>query len=94
MNIGNYTILWLLGLCTVMASDGDWHTSPDKWKEPRLFHRPFDEQFTSRISLARGAVPAILPERQMAGNKAYWFATILPDRTKEGPWNTEVLRKD
>ena len=91
MHIGKHTIVWLLGLWTVMAADGDWHTSPDKWKEPRLFHRPFDERFSSWISLDRGALPAALPERQMAANNAYWFAAILPDRTKEGPWNADVL---
>lgn len=66
-------------------------TSPDKWKEPRLFHLPFDEEFASRISVGHSAVPDALPDRHMADNNAYRFATIFPDRTKPGIWNTDVL---
>jgi hypothetical protein len=91
MHAGKNVIVWLLGLCTVIGSDAEWHTSPDQWSEPRVFHCPFDEQFASRISLDRCAAPTRLPERHMSANKAYWFATILPDRTKGGPWNTDVL---
>jgi hypothetical protein len=27
----------------------------------------------------------------MAANNAYWFATILPDTAKKGPWNADIL---
>jgi hypothetical protein len=96
MHLGKYSFLWLLTFLTVVAvgADGQFHTSPDRWKEPRLYHCPFDEEFASRISLGRCAVPDTLPERHMAGNQAYWFATISPDRTKPVPWNTEVLVYD
>ena len=91
MRTGQYAIVWLLGFCTLTASECDWHTSPDKWEEARVFHRPFDPQYASRIGLDRCPVPAVLPAQQMAANDAYWFAVVLPDRTKPGPWNTDVL---
>jgi hypothetical protein len=93
MHIGKYSFFWLLTFSTVVAvgAHWQWHTSPDRWKDARLYHCPFDEEFASRISLGRCAVPDTLPERHMASNQAYWFATILPDRTKSGPWNTDVL---
>ena len=64
---------------------------PDRWKEPRLFHRPFEEQFASRIVLERCSIPAALPERELSPNNAYWFALIRPDQTKNGPWDSDVL---
>jgi LysM repeat protein len=91
MPIDKHTILWLSGLLTILVVHGEGHTSPEKWKEPRLFHLPFDEQYSSRIRLDRCPIPAELPETHMAANNAYWFATIFPDRTNSGPWNTEVL---
>jgi len=75
----------------VIASGADWHTSPDKWKKPRLFHCPFEPEFAGRITVDHCGISARLPERQFAPNQAYWFARIDPDRTKAGPWNTEVL---
>ena len=74
-----------------MADDMDWHTAPDQWHEPRLFHRPFDEHFASRIAVDRCAIPTPLPNRHRSPNKAYWYALIRPDQTKNGPWNSEVL---
>lgn len=91
MRFGTYAILWLLILCTAIAGSIDWHTPPDKWQAPRLFHTPFDEQFGSRLSVDRCAIPEASPERHTAPNKAYWYALIRPDHTKDGPWNSEVL---
>jgi len=91
MQIAECVIAWIVIPGTVLAYGCDWYTPPDRWEEPRLFHCPFDEEFASQIALDRCAVPAELPERQLSPNNAYWFVTILPDRTKNGPWDTDVL---
>jgi len=80
-----------LMVALLTAATADWHTSPDKWKEPRLFHRPFDEQFASRIVLDHCAIPAAARKPEMAPNHAYWFALIRPDQTKIGPWDSDIL---
>ena len=73
------------------AFTDQWHTPPDKWAEPRVYQTPFDEAFAKRIEVGRCPMPAALPERSLSPNKAYWYATIAPDRTKPGPWNAEIL---
>ena len=44
MHVGKYSFLWLLTVVAVGA-DGQFHTSRDRWKEPRLYHCLFDEEF-------------------------------------------------
>ena len=43
--------------------------------------------------LDRCAVPSEMPERQLSPNNAYWFVTILPDRTENGPWDARLLEE-
>jgi hypothetical protein len=83
------TLLGLLVLIT--ASAAQYHTTPDRWKESRLYHRAFEEQFASRIRIDRCAVPAALPKQQPSPNHAYWCSLAPPDRTKSGPWNCDVF---
>ena len=51
-----------------------WHTSPDKWNEPRTFHSPFNEGIDERISLAHEKLSGIERSKTLSPNKAYWFS--------------------
>lgn len=91
MKATQFAMILLLGICTATGADTDWHTPPGEWNQPRIYHRPFDERFASQILLNRCAVPSMLPELKMSPNDVYWFAIISPNRTKNGPWHTDVL---
>jgi hypothetical protein len=66
-----------------------WHTPPDQWKEPRIYHVPFDADYAGRIRF--GTAPARdLPGKVFSPNDAYWLAVEPPDTVKPGPWNTVV----
>ena len=91
MHFGKFFAGWLVGVWTVAGADLGWHTSPEKWTEPRVYHRPFEDEFASRIILDHCTNRAATAEHRLAPNKAYWFALIQPDRTKSGLSHSEVL---
>lgn len=72
-----------------------WHTTPDQWEEPRIYHSQFDEDYANRIDISH-VNPDNLPkenskEKVLSSNKAYWYIVRLPDTKKPGPWSAEIL---
>jgi hypothetical protein len=73
-----------------------WHTTPDKWKEPRMFHSEFDKNYENRIRISHAQIDEKIllgkniKERNYSPNKAYWFVANFPDTMKPGPWSTEI----
>jgi hypothetical protein len=73
-----------------------WHTTPDKWKEPRMFHSEFDKNYENRIRISHAQIDKKIlseqntKERNYSPNKAYWFVVYSPDTMKPGPWSTEI----
>lgn len=60
-----------------------FHTTPDKWKEPRLFHRSMDatidgKEYQDRVQLGHSSVQVPLEGRVLSPNKAYWFHADNP----------------
>lgn len=80
----NPSLLFLL-LAPLIAS-GDWqfHTSPERWQEPRLFHAPFEGRYSERIVLERMPRGEMRPIHH-SPNGGY---SIL-DRPK-GSWEVEA----
>ncbi|UCG46290.1 MAG: hypothetical protein JSU94_12370 [Phycisphaerales bacterium] len=79
-----------IGCCFVVAggcsSNGsnqpaEWtfHTTPDKWSEPRIFQTPGEEDWSHIVSLERNTGQAAAAERVYAPNKAYWFSVSDAD---------------
>ena len=68
-----------------------WHTPPEKWTQPRIFHSAFDGDFENRIVITQNPlIHADVDEKNFSPNKAYWFAVSTPDFRKEGPWATLI----
>jgi hypothetical protein len=68
----------------------DWHTSPQRWEKPRIYHIEFDEDFASTsgvcdIRIGKGVMGSQFCEKTWSPNKAYWFTTIGLGPTKAGP---------
>ncbi len=77
------------------VSPVNWHTTPYKWKEPRIFHEPFDEDYEHRIEISHIKSDEKIKEDRKneivySPNKAYWYTVYLPDTMKSGPWSTEI----
>jgi hypothetical protein len=41
----------------LIAGDEAWHTTPDRWREPRLYHRPVQPDIADRVALGRDIAP-------------------------------------
>ncbi len=77
------------------AFSQEWHTTPDKWKEPRIFHSEFEKEYENRIKICRTKLYNKISEqnekeKNYSPNKAYWFVVYSPDTMKPGPWSTEI----
>ena len=72
-----------------VKADGDWqfHTRPDKWAEPRIFHSSFNQRYSDRISISRVALADVNEPKEVSPNKAYWFSACYPDTVKPGPYD-------
>lgn len=42
-----------------------WHTTPDKWNEPRLFHSVFNAAYTDRLQVGRNIVSVTPTEAEV-----------------------------
>ncbi len=83
-------VLILLGCCNYAAADERTQPDPAAWKEPRLFHRPFDDAFADRIVISKSPFPAALLTPVHSPNKVYYYMAVKPDFAREGPWSTEI----
>lgn len=68
-----------------------WHTPPDKWKEPRLWHSPFEKTFEERISVSRVKISSDFKRKVFSPNKAYWYA-VNPDHPSDACQSSEGSR--
>ncbi len=85
-------IVILLCSAKALADDTLWHTSPDKWSEPRIFHSAFDDEFSKGIVVSRGKIhPNSNIKKVFSSNNAYWYAVLPADYRKEGPYTTNIL---
>ncbi len=67
-----------------------FHTSPELWSGPRVFHRPFETSYEDRIQVSRVPLVRAASDRVLSSNGAYWFARQEPDTQHPGPWHTVV----
>jgi hypothetical protein len=58
-----------------------FHTTPDKWEEPRIFQTPFDESRADRIIIKRVSKKESEGDKIYSPNGAYWFSVIEPNFT-------------
>lgn len=72
---------------TKAKSGWKYHTRPDKWAEPRIYHGVFDQEYAARISISRVALVDANAPKEISPNKAYWFSAHCPDRMKPGPYD-------
>jgi hypothetical protein len=69
----------------------EFHTTPDRWKEWRMFHRPFDPNYESRLELSHSDMDSATGERSLSPNRAYWFALVKGDHMKPGPRDANLF---
>ncbi|MGE0268161.1 MAG: hypothetical protein AB7S78_06885 [Candidatus Omnitrophota bacterium] len=67
-----------------------WHTPPDRWENPRIFHSEFQTAFEDRVVIRTGRWPESAAEPVWSPNGAYRLVTVPPDFSREGPWNTRI----
>ena len=79
----------IAGVCLVLpffisADETNWqfHTTPDKWKDPRIFQTPFDREYESRVAISHEELTTDCELKILSPNKAYWFE-IKPDEGYE-----------
>ncbi len=87
-----------LTAAALAAARQPWHSNPEGWTEPRLYHSPPLSEHEKRIlqtRIALGRIPDAAPrgERFPSPNKAYFYTVAEPDTLVPGPWNT-VLSVD
>lgn len=82
-------MLFLLAVGLVWPLDSlsqSWHTTPDRWSEPRIFHSPYLPRYDFRIVFDKVAVD--VPEE---GRLYSWFYVKEPNTLRDGPWTTEIF---
>ncbi len=67
-----------------------FHTTPNKWEKPRIFHTPFNERWSDRIVVRRTPLTQVANEKVFSPNKAYWFSVTEPDFMKPGPHKLQI----
>ena len=70
-------------ILAVCAHSQEFHTTPDKWKEPRPFHQPLDSSidgkaYQARVKVGPSSAQVPLEGRVLSANKAYWFYADNP----------------
>lgn len=58
-------LLVLILSTALLAGDDAWHTTPDQWRQPRLYHSPFRPEFADRITLGRDIAPPEVGEPEV-----------------------------
>jgi hypothetical protein len=69
----------------VLVALMQFHTTPDKWRAPRLFHEPLEAvdshlapPLVQRVRVERVPADAAPESRVVSPNKAYWFRAACP----------------
>lgn len=73
-----------------VSSGCRFHTTPDKWKDARVFHTPFDDTWSDRIMVRRTPLAQVANEKVFSPNKAYWYSVTEPDTMKPGPYKLQI----
>lgn len=69
-----FSMILLAASCHKSNKAGSrFHTSPDKWKKPRIYHTQMDAFYDQKISVARIPIKET-EEKVFSGNSAYWYA--------------------
>ena len=84
-----YIFAFIIFLPTVCYSF-DWHTSPNKWSEPRVFHSTFEDRYNEKIVITSTQITDEIKNYHYSNNKAYWFTLQEPDFMKSGQWSTII----
>lgn len=64
-----------------------------KCDQQKVVYSPFDEAYSKRIvwlDVSNSENPPAGVKKEYAPQHTKWSVTIEPDRTKPGPWNTEI----
>jgi hypothetical protein len=76
-----------------MATEGNasgFHTDPDTWDKPRLYHTSITDDYADRVVVSKSTFPAALLQPIHSDNEAYYFMVMGPDFSEEGPWTTTI----
>lgn len=61
------------GSCNKSSKVGSqFHTSPDKWEKPRIYHTEIDACYDQKMSVEKVRMENIEP-KVFSGNRAYWY---------------------
>jgi len=88
--------LLILAGCTDSAINQEvgskchFHTTPDKWKDARAFHTPFDDTWSDWIVVRRTPLAQVANEKVFSPNKAYWYSATQQDTMKKGPYKLQI----
>lgn len=94
LKINLFCLLFLIFI-PYNASSISFHTTPDKWKEPRKVFDVFEKDFDGRIKISRIKKDTYIKgvnenNRKYSLNNIYWFAIDPVDTTKPSPWSTQI----
>ena len=67
-----------------------YHTTPDKWDQPRTFQSPFEETWADRMEISTVSAEDVDGEKVLSPNKAYWYVLTISDTMKPGPFSGTV----
>jgi len=73
-----------------VGSQWSFHTTPDRWKEERVFHSPFDKRWSERVVFTKIPSETIGAEKVYSPNKAYWFSVTGANCATRSQCNAEV----
>jgi hypothetical protein len=77
-------LLVLLGTGYATQHHRAYHTTPDKWEKPRIFHTPFDADYEERLTLSHQDLVDASLTKVRSPNGGYW-AGIASDNLLETP---------
>jgi hypothetical protein len=84
----------LLAFPLSICAEGErFHTSPECWKEARIYHPgPPPAELANRVHLIETTSAAPAPgEPTVSPNGGYRFWVRNPDTSKEGPWGAGII---
>jgi len=67
-----------------------FHTTPDKWKEARIFQSPAEKPWSQRVVLEKKQDESVIVEKTYSPNNVYWFSISNTDVTDSMPCTGKV----